>query len=200
MLGFVVLEAPMTTARWALVSAERMEESTACALSVVARLEAAGIRTAGFAQHKDADAHGQKRYEVVRLHSQERALLAVDGTAAKGENEESFCSIVFHNDSFATARRWAEEDKHEAELFLLGGVGKLEVFDKGHSPLLEGLLKEDGALLLLCVRASQLSYVMERFVFPEERMVDALELPAPPHAVEGFVESLKASCLARRAR
>jgi nucleoside-triphosphatase THEP1 len=194
----MVLEAPIT-ARWALISAERIEESTACALSIVARLKAVGIRTAGFSQHKSTNAHGQKHYEVVRLHSHERALLAVDGTSAKGENETFFCSLVFHNDSFATARRWVEEDKHEAELLLLGGVGKLEVFDKGHSRLLEGLLKEDGALLLLCVRASQLSYVMERFSFPEERMVDALELPAPPHAVDGFVESLKAGCRARRA-
>jgi len=176
-----------------------MEESTACALSVVAHLKAAGICTAGFFQHKSTNAHGQKRYELVRLHGDERALLAVEGLAAKKENEEPFCSIVFHNDSFATACRWVEEDAHTAELLLVGGIGKLEVFDKGHSKLLEHLLKKDAALLLLCVRASQLSYVMERFVLPEDRLVDALELPASPQAVEGFVESLKASCHARRA-
>jgi len=188
----------MASARWALISAERIEESAACALSVVARLQAAGIRTAGFSQHKSTHAQGTKRYEVLRLHSQERALLAVEGACAQGDNEMPFCSMVFYNDGFATAQRWVEEERHQAELFLLNGLGKLEVFDKGHAPLLERLLKEEGALLLLCVRASQLGCFMERFLLPEERMVDALELPASPQAVEVFVQNLEASCHVHR--
>jgi hypothetical protein len=39
---------------------------------------------------------------------------------------------------------------------------------------------------------------MERFALLEDRMVDALELPAPPNVVDGFVENLKASCYAQR--
>jgi|GEM_PF-1482544 len=188
----------MTKTRWAFISAERIEESTAFALSLVASLEEAGIRTAGFAQHKSTQENGPTRYEMVRLHSHERALLASNRGAATGENEASFCSLVFYNDSFATARRWVEEDAHKAELLLVGGIGKLEVFDKGHCQLLECLLKQEGALLLLCVRASQLSRLMERFAFPEEGMVEALELPASSELMEAFAERLKASCRAHR--
>ncbi|MCL2625255.1 MAG: DUF2478 domain-containing protein [Cystobacterineae bacterium] len=190
----------MTTARWALISAERGEESTALALSVVERLEAAGIRTAGFTQHKGMGEDEKKYYEMVRLHSDERSLLAVDSVAAKGVNEELFCSLVFHNDSFATAQRWVEEDAHKAQLLLLDKLGKLEAFGKGHSKLLEQVLGNDGALVLLCVRASQLGDFMERFALPEDRMVDALELPVSSEAVEAFVEKLKASCCTHSCR
>jgi nucleoside-triphosphatase THEP1 len=187
----------MTTAPWALVSAESNAESSALALSVVERLEAVGIRTAGFTQQKLMNENGQKRYELVRLHSEERSLLAVDSAVAKETNEELFCSMVFHNDSFAAAQRWMEEDGRDAELLLFCGIGKLEAFDKGHSKLLERAL-ERHTLILLCVKASQLSYVMERFALPEDNMVGALELPASSNALDEFVKNLKESCYAQR--
>ncbi|MCL2013171.1 MAG: hypothetical protein FWG75_10355 [Cystobacterineae bacterium] len=188
----------MTTARWALVSAESNTESAALALLIVERLKAFGIRSAGFTQQKHTDEEGKKHYELVRLHSEEKSPLACEGAAAKEANEELFCSMVFHNNSFAKVQKWIEEDGGEAELLLFCGIGKLEAFDKGHCQLVERVLERQDTLILFCVRASHLSYLMERFELPEDKMVDALELPAPPEAVNAFVENLKASCYAQR--
>ncbi|MGC4115658.1 MAG: nucleoside-triphosphatase [Myxococcales bacterium] len=185
--------------RWALISGESGVENADLALSVVARLESARVRTAGFVQHKWRNESGEKRYELVRLHHDEKTILAVDGVAAKGPNEEFFCSMAFHNEGFDAALRWIREDLAGADLVLLDGISKLEVSGKGHSATLEHALRHSDALVLICVRASQLSYVMERFALSDEGLVAALELPADESALDGFVGDLRASCHGQRA-
>ena len=172
-------------------------DNAALALSIVERLTAAGLRVAGFVQHKSRNERGEKRYELVRLHSKDRAVLAVDGVAAKGPTEEFFCSMAFHNDGFDAARLWVEEDAGGADLLLLDGISKLEVSGKGHCATLEAALRGEAAVLI-CVRASQLSYVFERFGLDDAQMFAALELPANDGAVEKFVQDVGEACLGQR--
>jgi len=185
--------------RWALISAESGTESATLALSVVGRLEASGVRTAGFVQRKSRNERGEKRYDLERLHRPDRAVLAIDGVAAKGPNEEFFCSMAVHNDGFAAAGRWLEEDAAGADVLLIDEISKLETAGRGHSATFQRARQRDEALVLFCVRASELFYVLERFALPEEAMVAAIELPADDVVVDGFVDALKGSCHALRA-
>jgi nucleoside-triphosphatase THEP1 len=186
-------------ARWALISGESGVENAACALKALQRLRAKGVRIAGFVQHKTRNERGEKRYHLERLLTGERAILAVDGVAAKGPTEEFFCSMAFHNDAFDAARRWVEEDAAGADLLLLDGISKLEVSGKGHCATLEHALRLDEPVVFMCVRASQLSYVIERFALADADMVAALEPPADDAAFDAFVCDVKEGCLAHRA-
>jgi nucleoside-triphosphatase THEP1 len=184
-------------ARWALISGESGEENAAFAMEVIERLKMDGIRIAGFVQHKSRNERGEKRYHLERLLTGEQAILAVDGVAAKGPSQEFFCSMAFHNDAFNAANRWVKEDAAGAGLLLLDGISKLEVSGKGHSATLERALRLRRPVVLICVRASQLSYVIERFALPDDKMVAALELPADESAFEAFVGELREGCRAR---
>ena len=187
-------------ARWALISGESGVENAACAMEVLGRLKGDGIRIAGFVQRKSRNERGEKRYHLERLSTGERAILAVDGVAAKGPSEEFFCSMAFHNDAFDAANRWVKEDAAGADLLLLDGISKLEVSGKGHCATLEKALRLRKPVILICVRASQLSYVIERFALHDDKMVAALELPADQSAFDAFVGDLREGCRARRAK
>lgn len=174
-------------------------QSASLALSVIGRLDSSGVRTAGFVQRKSRNERGEKRYDLERLHSPDRAVLAIDGVAAKGPNEEFFCSMAVHNDGFVAAGRWIEEDAAGADVLLIDEISKLETAGKGHAATFQRVLQRDDALVLFCVRASELFYVLERFALPDETMVAAIELPATDEVVGGFVDALEKSCHAQRA-
>jgi nucleoside-triphosphatase THEP1 len=187
-------------ARWALISGGNGTENAACALKVVARLATRGIRAAGFVQRKHVDEEGRKRYELVRLGGGESVVLAVDGVAAKGPTEEFFCSMAFHQEGFDAARRWLEEDAPTSDLLVLDGISKLEVSGKGHCATLEAALCSTGKVVLLCARAHQLVYVVERFGLEEADMVAALELPADDTAFDTFLRHVGEGCCSLRVR
>ena len=185
-------------ARWALISGESGEENAACALKVVAHLAASGIRASGFTQRKHIDEEGRRRYELVRLLGGERAVVAVGGVVPKGPAEEAFCSMAFHNEGFDAAGRWLDEDAPAADLLVLDGIGKLEVSGKGHCSTLGAVLHWADKVVLLCAKASQLVYVVERFGLKDKDMVAALELPADDAAFDAFCRSVGEGCLAHR--
>lgn len=187
-------------ARWAIISGSHGAENVACARALLERLRCSGIRIAGILQHKSRNERGDKRYEVIRICDGERAILAVDGVAARGPAEESFCSMAFHNDAFDAARRWVEEDVVGADLLILDGISKLEVSGKGHSATVERALRREDVIVLLSVRASELSYVVERFALVEDDMVAAIELPAGPEAFGAFATAIEQACLPRQPR
>jgi nucleoside-triphosphatase THEP1 len=195
--GGILNEERRTMTRWALIAAEGGGDYGRCALQVSQELSAAGIRTAGFVQRKMVDAEGRKSYELVRLHRDEQVLLAVDGVVPRGPSQEAFCSMAFHNHGFELARAWLEEDGRDADLLILGGVSKLETAGKGHCPTVEAALGSD-KLVLVCARASQLVYVVDKFGLEEETMVAALELPADDDAKQAFIETLRVHCAAAR--
>ena len=180
-------------ARWALISGENGVENAARAVEVAERLAAGGARVAGYVQHKGVDERGRKRFEIVRLSSGERAVLAVHGVFPRPGEGERFCSMAFRNDGFATARRWIEEDAPAADLLVLDGISKLEVMGRGHSATLGAALRREGKLVLVCARASQLFYVVERFGLAEEDLVAALELPAAVGAADSFARAVAAA-------
>jgi nucleoside-triphosphatase THEP1 len=182
-------------ARWALISGEKGHNKAELTLEMVARLKAGGAKVGGFVQLRHIDAQEQKGYELLRLTTGERITLAVGGVAAKGASQEAFCTYAFRNDAFEQARRWLQADAVGCDVLVLDDISKLEVQGKGHAASLTWALAQEGKMVLICARASQLFYVVENFALADDP-VDALELPVDGAAHDRFVRSLL-SCIPR---
>lgn len=180
-------------ARWALISGEKGHNKSALALELVERLKAEGVRAAGFVQLRHYDESGEKGYQLLRLATGERLVLARGGVAPRDASQEAFCSYAFDNDAFARAHRWLQEDLPAAPLVVLDDISKLEVQGKGHAAALASALAQPDKVVLVCARASQLFYVVENFGLGDEP-VDALELPADEEAQARFVARLAEAC------
>ena len=177
-------------ARWALVSGEKGHNKADFTLGVVEELRAAGLKVAGFVQRRRYDAD-QKGYDLLRLASGERIVLAQGGVAARQVSQEAFCSFAFRNDAFEQAFGWLRQDAEGAQVLVLDDVSKLEVQGKGHAAALGWALAQPGKVVLLCARASQLFYVVESFGL-ESDPVAAVELPVGLEERAAFVRALAA--------
>lgn len=162
-------------ARWALIECERSKPKSEFALELARVLAGRGLRVGGFAQPQRLDERGEKGYELVRLSTGERAVLARGGTAAQA-GEEAVCDFAFRQGVFDLARRWIEEDAG-ADVLILDGIGKLEAAGRGHAASLRRALELPPATrVVLATRPSQLFYVVERFGLGEP--IASLGLPA----------------------
>jgi len=186
-------------ARWALLSAPKGQNKSDVAKDLVARLQARRVRAAGFLQERHYDAAGRKGYELVRIATGERLTLARGGVAARGPSEEAHCFFAFSKEAFERARRWLVEDARQAELLVVDGVSILETRGRGHAKSMAWALAQPEKIVLLCVGARQLFYIVENFGLDVDP-VDALELPAGTQDQERFVESLAAAAVRRVAR
>lgn len=180
-------------AQWALLTGPKGCGKSMQALEIVRRLREAGLRVEGFVQAGTVDALERKGYDLVRLRNEQRLELARPGSQER-PGEEAFCSWVFRPSAFGVAREWALEDGPGADVIVVDEVSKLEAAGKGHHDVIAwGLGREDVKVMLLCVRADQLFWVMEKFGLEEEPSA-MMEVPVDPEGLREFAEALLARC------
>jgi nucleoside-triphosphatase THEP1 len=181
-------------AHWALLVGPKGSGKSNSALELVARLRGAGLRAEGFVQVGWIDDLERKGYDLMRLRSGERVHLARPGSLEK-QGEESFCSFLFHQEAFAIAREWTLHDAPGADVLVVDEVSKLEAAGKGHHEAIAWALgRDDVKVVMTCVRADQLFYVMEKFKLEEEPFT-MLELPAQDEETKGaFVDAIVKVC------
>ena len=145
-------------AGWAAIVGAAGTNKSATARQVARRLERRGLRVGGFLQVDVADAAGETQgWDVERVSDGERVTLA------RRSADPTLCSYAFVESGFARAAAWARD---EAEVVVIGGVGKLEAAQGGHWPALEALVREPSApLVIACVRDSCLATVA--FALPD---------------------------------
>ena len=174
-------------ARWALVGCEPSKPRSDFVQELARALSSTGVRVGGFAQLERRVERGEKGFELLRFSTGERAILALGGVAARGE-QEAFCSYAFRLDGFALARRWIEEDAL-AEVLVLDGIGKLEAAGRGHAASLSFAMSLPAPKrVVIAVRSSQLFFAMERFGLEEP--FASIELPAEEAERTAFVRAV----------
>jgi len=182
-------------ARWALLTGPKGSGKSTQALEVVRQLRDAGLRVEGFVQAGTIDELERKGFDLLRLRDEQRLHLARPGSEEKS-GEEAFCSFVFRQSAFDVARSWVLEDGPGADVIVVDEVSKLEAAGKGHHDVISwGLGRDDVRVMMLCVRADQLFYVMEKFRLEEEPFA-MIEVPAEGPALREFVEQILAGCAA----
>jgi hypothetical protein len=162
-------------------------------------LQRAGITVGGFIQAKRVDEELRKNYDLVRLPSMVHVPLAQEALYANAGADVTFCALRFDENAFRLAGEWIEADRGGAEVLFVGDISKVEVSGGGHFQAVSAALAmPDRTLAVLCVRADQLFYVVEKFGLGDD-VVACLELPAAPEACRRFYQDVAADVLARRA-
>ena len=179
-------------ARWALISGPKAKERTEQALKLVDELKRVGALVGGFVQIKRIDEDHRKHFDLVDLRSGERAHLAEEAVYAAPGDFVTFCALRFKESAFEQARRWLERDVGEAQVVFVGDISKVEVSGGGHyEATLKALSLPDDKVAVICVRADQLFFVVEKFGL-EDNACAVLELPASPEACERFYRDVVA--------
>lgn len=180
-------------ARWALLTGPKGSGKSTQALEVIRQLRESGLRVEGFVQAGTIDELERKGFDLLRLRNEERLHLARPGSEEKS-GEEAFCSFLFQQSAFEVACNWVLEDGPGADVIVVDEVSKLEAAGKGHhDAIVWGLGRDDVRVMMLCVRADQLFYVMERFGLEEEPFA-MIEVPAEAPALQQFAEAIRAGC------
>lgn len=185
-------------ARWALIAGPKKSDKTDHALALMEALQAAGVNVGGFLQAKRVDEEQRKNYDLVRLPSLQRLPLAQEALYANAAADVTFCALRFDNDAFRRALEWIDAARHEAEVLFVGDISKVEVGGGGHCKAVStALAMPDTTLAVLCVRADQLFYVVEKFGLGDD-VVACLELPADAETCQRFIQDVVDDVLARR--
>jgi len=176
--------------RWALISDEHTQARVECILDVARELRARGVSVGGFIQQRSAPGEGPGGFELVRLAKPgERAVLAQkpakDGVAV----DDAACDYLFDDVAFKRALEWIREDAQSCELLVLDVISKMESYGHGHARSLRTAL-ESGRVVLLGVRASELSAVVDEFQLDTDSVVSWLELPVTEAERSRFVRKL----------
>ena len=108
--------------------------------------------------------------------------------------QTAFCSFLFRDDAFSTARDWLERDARTSDVVVIDEVSKLEASGKGHHDTIRHALALNDVVVVLCIRADQLFYVVERFDL-EDDAVAVMEIPADDETVASFVSDVAASAV-----
>ena len=186
--------------RWALIIGPKKSDKTGAALGLRDALERQGISVAGFLQSKRFDAENRLFYDITRLSTGEIRPLAEEAINESGSNDVTFCALRFKESAFDAAKVWLEEDSRSADVIILGDVSKVEIAGQGHFESIQrSLSMSDEKLVVLCVRADQLFYIVEKFGL-EDDTSNFLELPAEEEELDDFyrevvkdVESVRAN-------
>jgi nucleoside-triphosphatase THEP1 len=180
-------------ARWALLIGPKGCGKSNDALELIRTLRACGLTVAGFVQVGWIDALERKGYDLQRITDGTRMHLARPGSQ-EGKGEEAFCSFVFNQDAFETARGWVQDDAPGAQVVFFDEVSKLEAAGKGHHGAIAwAMARPDVAVVVTCVRADQLFYVMEKFKLEEEPFA-MLEVPTDQDGKAAFAEEIVRAC------
>lgn len=177
-------------AQWALIAGPKSSERTKHALTLADMLRKAGIGLGGFVQIKQVDRENRKRYELLGLSSGEQVQLAEEVIHADAGDNVTFCALRFDESAFKLARTWLEDDTKNARVFFIGDISKIEAGGGGHHQATElALSLPDDRVTVICVRADQLFYVVEKFEL-EDDAVAILELPADLETCERFYQQV----------
>ena len=176
-------------ARWALLIGRRASGKSSLAARVAATLGERGLAVGGVIQDAVEEDGTCVGIRVRRIGGDEHALLARLGSAPRDGNEQAFCSFVFDNRAFAAARDWIAADASSAAVLIIDEVSKLEAARSGHCEAVERALAA-AAVVVLVVRAEELSAVMERFALDEP--IAALDA-GEEAGIDGFVAAIAAA-------
>jgi nucleoside-triphosphatase THEP1 len=180
-------------ARWALLVGPKGSGKSNSALEIVERVRAHGLRVEGFVQVGWTDDLERKGHDLHSLRDGERVQLSRPGSEEKA-GEEAFCSFVFNQAAFGVARSWIFRDAPGADVVVVDEVSKLEAAGKGHHDGLCWVMgRADVKVVLTCVRADQLFYVMEKFKLEEEPFA-MIEVPADGASIEAFALEIVGAC------
>ncbi len=176
--------------RWILIAGPKRTDRSGNALELMKRLRDSGVSVGGFVQLKRHDATGRGGIELLRLRTGERRQLARDTSPSLGSSDEVVCSMKFFPQVFDEARLWVETDEKESDLLVIGDISKLEVSGDGHhKSLTYALCSEKLEAVVMCARADQLFYIVEKYEL-EDDGIAWLELPANRQEREAFFEKV----------
>lgn len=177
-------------ARWAAIIGARGTGKSTHASHVVELLRARGVRVGGFLQMGVVDELERKSYDLHRLSTGDVLPLARPTTGAEVEGQTTYCSFSFVDDAFERARAWLDEELGRCPVIFVDEVSKLEVSGQGHhAAIRKALAADDATVVVLCVRADQLFYVVEAFGL-EDDAAAVLEVPGAEEDVGAFVDAL----------
>lgn len=180
-------------ARWAAISGARGTGKSTHASQIVDILRSRGVRVGGFLQKAVTDELGRRSYDLHRLSTGEILPLARPTTGEEVPGRTTFCSFAFVDDAFVTARDWLVQERGSCPVVVIDEVSKLEVSGQGHhDSIVQALSSEDDTVVVLCARADQLFYVVERFGL-EDDAVAVLEVPGSDEDIQAFAEALVAA-------
>ena len=164
---------------------------TTATLRLAELLQTRGLRVGGFFQRSTRDALDRRGYDLVRLPNRAEVIhLARPGSARDPLSESTICSLAFSRDALNEGLRWLREDAAWANVLVIDEISKLEVVGEGHCEALRwALALPDDILLLLSVRADQLTYAVERFELVD-RIRGYVELPAMDAQLEDMAGRL----------
>jgi len=151
-------------------------------------LSSRGISVRGVVQEEIEDERVPVGYDVRRIGTDDRMLLARRGANPREPSEEAFCSFVFDRRAFDAARGWIEQDAATAQVLIVDEVSKLEGAGGGHHDAILHALA-GASLVVLSVRSEELFAIMERFGLDEPvAMLDT----ADATGFASFVDSVAA--------
>jgi nucleoside-triphosphatase THEP1 len=177
-------------ARWAAIIGARGTGKSNHASTVFDLLRDRGVRVGGFLQKGVEDELGRKSYDLHRLSTGEVLPLARPTTGKDVDGQTTHCSFAFVDDAFDTARGWLAEERGKCPILVIDEVSKIEVSGQGHyEAVRQALSGDDETVVVLCIRADQLFYVVEKFDL-EDDAVAVLEVPGEPEDVQVFVDAL----------
>lgn len=173
-------------AQWALIAGPKSSDRTDQALKLAEELKGAGIPVGGFVQVKRVDEDHKKHFDLLALRSGKSVPLAEEAVQTSPDDLVTFCSLRFDESAFDRARQWLEQDAAEARVLFIGDISKVEVNGRGNYRAAHSALAlPDGKLAVICVRADQLFYIVEKFGL-EDNAAAILELPADTSTCESF--------------
>lgn len=176
---------PKSRAPWALIAGARRTGKTSLARAAIAGLRERGLRVVGVLQEAVEREGERQAYEAVRVaEPTDRVIVARRGAPASGETP--ICSFSFDDAAFARVASWLAEDEVSADVIVIDEVSKAESRGRGHAAAIDRAL-QGAALVVLCVRADELSFVVDRFALPDA--VASLDTTAPQDLAT-FVDTL----------
>ncbi len=177
-------------ARWAAIVGARGTGKSTHATRVVELLQRRGVRVGGFFQKATEDELGRRSYDLHRLVTGEVLALARPTTGQELPGHTTYCSFSFVDEAFIKACRWVEQDLGSCPVIIIDEVSKVEVSGQGHHDAIRcALAAGDDTVVVLCVRADQLFYVVEKIEL-EDDAAGLLEVPASEEDILAFVEAI----------
>ena len=177
-------------ARWAAIVGARGTGKSTHATRVVELLERRGVRVGGFFQKATEDELGRRSYDLHRLSTGEVLPLARPTTGQEVPGHTTYCSFSFVDAAFKEACRWVEQDLGACPVIVIDEVSKVEVAGQGHHDSIRCALgASDDTVVVLCVRADQLFYVVEKLEL-EDDAAGLLEVPSSEEEILAFVEAI----------
>jgi nucleoside-triphosphatase THEP1 len=172
--------------QWSAIVGGAGTEKGRAARKLAALLEARGLRVAGFVQNDVSDDAGETLgWDIASVTEPERV-----GVLARISQDPDLCGYKFEQAGFELARALSDQP---ADVVVIGGVGKLEAAERGHWPLLRGLIdRADSPHVVACIRDTSLSAIALALPDP----LDYVELPCDDAELERLAERLRAEIAA----